>query len=119
MIDYLRLMEEALALTVAIEVAVAWLFGLRKKWDLLTVVLINVITNPLLNYLILINGYFHLISRTNLLIWSLEVVVVVVEWRLLVYVLRQRQFKLGILALVMNAASYLAGLVIFVTPIVI
>jgi hypothetical protein len=47
MIDYLRLSAEALILTVVIEVGIAWLFGLRSKRELLTVLLINVITNPL------------------------------------------------------------------------
>ena len=112
MIDYLRLLGEALVLTVAIEVVIAWLFGLRQKRELFAFVLINVITNPLLNYLILINGYFHLVSRTDILIWCLEGVVVIAEWRLLIYALRQRQLKMGLLAVVMNGVSYAAGLLI-------
>ena len=113
MIDYLRWSAEALILTIVIEVIIAWLFGLRSKRELLTVLLINVITNPLLNYLITVNGYFHLVSRTNLLILCLEVVVVLVEWRLLVWVLRQKVKKMLVLSVAMNAASYLAGLLIF------
>jgi hypothetical protein len=86
---------------------------LRSKRELWTVVLINVITNPLLNYLIAVNGYFHLISQTTILILCLEVAVVLVEWRLLVWVLGQNSRKMLLLSFVMNACSYLAGLLIF------
>jgi hypothetical protein len=113
MIDYLRLSAEALILTVVIEVIAAWLFGLRSKQELWTVLLINVITNPLLNYLIAVNGYFHMISQTKMLILCLEVVAVLVEWRLLVWVLRQGNKKMLVLSFVMNVASYFAGLLIF------
>jgi len=113
MIDYLKFSLEALLLTIAIEVIVALLFGLRSKQELWTVVLINVITNPLLNYLITVNGYFHLISQTTILILCLEVAVVLVEWRLLVWVLRQSTKKTLLLSFVMNTCSYLAGLLIF------
>jgi hypothetical protein len=113
MIDYLKFSLEALLLTIAIEVIVALLFVLRSKQELWTVVLINVITNPLLNYLITVNGYFHLISQTTILILCLEVAVVLVEWRLLVWVLRQSTKKMLLLSFVMNTCSYLAGLLIF------
>ena len=113
MIDYLKFSLEALLLTIAIEVIVALLFVLRSKQELWTVVLINVITNPLLNYLITVNGYFHLIPQTTILILCLEVAVVLVEWRLLVWVLRQSTKKMLLLSFVMNTCSYLAGLLIF------
>ena len=113
MIDYLKFSALALVLTIIIESAVAWLFGLRSRRELLTIVLINVITNPLLNYLIAVNNSFSLISQTNILIWCLEVIVVFTEWRLLVWVLRQNSKKMLLLSFVMNACSYGAGLLIF------
>jgi hypothetical protein len=113
MINYFRLSGEALILTIVIEIIIAWLFMLRSKTELWALILINVITNPLLNYLMAVNGYFHLISQTTALILFLEAVVVLVEWRLLVWVLRQEKKKMLVLSFVMNAASYLAGLLIF------
>lgn len=113
MIDYLRSSAEALILTIAIEVSLAWLFRLRGKVELGTVILINVITNPLLNYIIMVNGYFHLVSQTNALILCLEAGIVFVEWRLLVYVIRKGVIKMLVLSVVMNASSFLAGLLLF------
>lgn len=113
MIDYLRLSAESLILTIVIEVIIAWLFGLRTQKEFLTVILINLITNPLLNYLILVNGYFHLVSQVNVLILGLEAGVVLAEWRLLVYVLRQGVKKMLALSAAINATSFLAGFLFF------
>lgn len=41
------IMLRALALTILIECAAAWLLGLRTKRDQTTVVLVNLLTNPL------------------------------------------------------------------------
>ena len=112
MIEFLKLSAEALVLTIAIEVSLAWLIGLRSKTELLTVVLINVVTNPLLNYLNVVNDHFHLVSQAVVLMLCLEVVVVLAEWKLLVYVLRQSARKMFVLSVMMNAASCLAGLLI-------
>jgi hypothetical protein len=111
--EYLKLSIESLILTIFIEVIIALLFGLRGKTELGTVILINVITNPLLNYLVAVNSYFHLISQSGVLILFLEVVVVIAEWRLLLYVLRTGVKKMLVLSIVMNACSYIAGLFIF------
>ena len=81
--------------------------------ELGTVMLINVITNPLLNYIIMVNGYFHLVSQTNAMMLCLEVGIVFVEWRLLVWVLRRGAIKMLVLSVVMNASSFLAGLLLF------
>jgi hypothetical protein len=113
MFDFLRLFAIALFLTLAVEIGIAWLFRLRSKTELLTIGLINVITNPLLNYLILVNGYFHLVPQNFALVLLLESGVVIAEWRLLLWVLHRKAPRMLALALIMNACSYLAGLLVF------
>ena len=113
MSDFLRLCAIALALTVVIEIGIAWLLGLRSKTEIGTILLINVITNPALNYLMLVNTSFHLISRTSLLLLFLEAIVVLAEWLLLRYVLRHSLKRTLALSVAMNACSYAAGLLIF------
>ena len=103
----------ALILTIILEVLIAISFNYRKKSELLTIVLINVITNPLLNYLLLVNSYFNLVSMNIFILIFLEVIVVIVEWMLLRYALRQNPKKLLILSVVMNATSFLVGLLLF------
>lgn len=103
----------ALALTVVIEIIVAILLGYRKKWELLTIVLINVITNPILNYILIVNSYFNWLSINIFIVISLEVIVVIVEWLLLKYTFRKDSKKLLILSVAMNATSFLVGLLLF------
>ena len=113
MIDYIKNIVLALAITLIIELLIAVLFGFRNKWELVTVFLINVITNPLMNYLLSINYYFHIISQYVVLLIILEVIFIFVEWRLLVFILNSNSKKMFVLSTVMNTCSCVAGLLIF------
>lgn len=103
----------ALLLTIAIEVVVANFFGYRKKSEITTIIFINLITNPLLNYLLFTNGYFGITQTNTTIILFLEIVVVLVEWLLLGSVLQQNSKKLFTLSLVMNFCSYIVGVLLF------
>lgn len=113
MTEYLILAAEALVLTIAVETPAALLLGLRNKHALLAVLIINVITNPALNFLVLLNDYLGLISPAIILIVFLEITVVFVEWKLLVYTLRMKNRRAFIVSLILNTASFLAGILIF------
>jgi hypothetical protein len=113
MIEYLKLGAEALVLTMAVEVIIAWFWGIRGKAGLAAILLINLITNPALNFLILLNSYLGVVKSTLIFILCLEVLVVFIEWKLLAYALRLNNKKSLALSICMNTASYLAGLLIF------
>ncbi|MDR3575801.1 MAG: hypothetical protein P4L50_18220 [Anaerolineaceae bacterium] len=102
----------ALLLTVAIEAGVAWLFGFRTVGSQLAVAMINCITNPALNYLLLVLGWRGVTVTLPKLI-ALEALVVLIEWGLLVYVFENPKGRLFTLSLAANTASFLAGLLIF------
>lgn len=76
-IEVIALLLWALGLTIVVEGGLAWL-TLRSWEDLKLVVLVQCLTNPALNTLLLINDYFQITNRTALLI-ILEVIVAVVE----------------------------------------
>ncbi|MBR0507731.1 MAG: hypothetical protein IJJ86_03900 [Clostridia bacterium] len=98
----------ALLLTEAIEIPVCLLFGMRGK-ELLIVLLANVITNPLVNALLLLGT-----AVTNLpyavMLAALEVAAVVAEW--LVYRSLTEAKRPFLISLAANAASFGAGLII-------
>jgi hypothetical protein len=99
-------------LTVVIEAAVAWAFGFRTWRTQLSLAMINCLTNPALNAFLLV------LSRAGVtvglpLVLVLEVALVPVEWGLLVYALGGPKRRLFVLALAANAASCLAGLLLF------
>ena len=76
--------------------------------------MINLITNPILNYLLLVFGFLG-IEVTLIRVSLLEILVVIAEWRLLVYVFGSPQKRLLILSILANAASFLAGVLLFWT----
>ena len=101
----------ALIFTIFIELIGAILFGYREKWFLVVLVLINIMTNPLLNYVIsiLYNFYFN-----YTILFFLEIIVIFIEWMILIYVFSEDKKKLFILSLSMNLTSYLFGILIFI-----
>lgn len=115
-----------LAMTLVCELPVAALFGVGRR-GLAAVALINVVTNPALN-LLLLGMYavvpFALVAEdasgmsysvpwwTYVTVLLLEIVVVWVEWRMLVWALHETvggSRKLLVLAVSMNAVSALLG----------
>lgn len=113
MIEYLKLAAAALALTVAVEGLFALIFGLRSRNQLLAILVINVITNPALNFLVALNNYLGFINQNLILLLCLEVIVVFIEWKLLVYALQLKTGRAFLFSVILNTASFLAGLLIF------
>jgi hypothetical protein len=103
----------AFLLTIVLEVAVAALLGYRRRAEIACVVLVNVFSHPLVCYL----AWFANSLRAAPLRWFeillIEAGVVLVEWLLLCYALPcRRKSGLFSLSLAMNAASYLAGVIL-------
>jgi hypothetical protein len=110
MASYLTNYAIAFLLTLVLEVAVALLLGYRKRVEIACIVLVNVLSWPLLNYLIWVIGSLRSapVSMPDILLF--EAGVVIVEWLLLCYALpRHPTFRLFLLSLAMNAVSYSAG----------
>lgn len=97
-------------LNLTIESLVAFILGRRSKKDYLAVLAVNGVTHPVLT-LLLMSGYRLGVYSLGLVL-VLEVVVVVVEWRLFVYMYRAEDKKLLIQAIAMNVVSYVIGVLI-------
>jgi len=103
-----------LFLTLLIELFIAFLFGYKDKISLAIIILINVITNPIINYLIQLNYNFNFFGNSLILIFFLEIIVILVEWRMLVYAFNNKEYKkLFLLSLVMNFVSFIIGIFLF------
>jgi len=106
----------ALGLTLLVELAVAFAMGWRARNDLAGVAAVSIITNPffVLSVYILLLFFRDLSPEPRLLFMVvLEIVIVLVEWRLLRWALKKGSGKTLLLSAVMNAASFAAGLVVF------
>lgn len=102
---------KALVLTEAVEAMAAFLMGYRDKKFYTVLIIINIITNPMLNCILMILFYFNIKSLIITLV--LEVLVVIVEWRLFVYALNKHDKSYLLLSIIINLSSYIAGLFLF------
>lgn len=103
----------ALFITIAIEVVVAFSLGFKKEREIAMVILVNIITNPALNYFFLVNRYFNFLNDNLALTMTMEFLVVLIEWGILVYVLGGDYKKLFQLSFLMNFCSYMFGVLLF------
>ena len=103
----------ALLLTEIVEITVALFLGYRRPREIIAVILVNLVTNPSLNYLLFLNDHFGIIRQRFPLILFLELGVVLIEWALLVLALRGNKKSLFVLSFAMNTCSYLTGGLIF------
>ena len=110
----------AVLVTIATEVVVAGLPGLRQLRELGIVALANLATNPAVNLLV---GLAMAVSGTSSLLHPavlatavvLEVAAVVAEWRIYRYALPDHRHRALAVAVTANAASLIVGVLMFGT----
>jgi len=100
-------------LTVIIEIFVGYLFLLRDRESIVTIFFINLLTNPLINYLVFLNSKLNLLETNWYIIIILEVCIVLLESRLLVSVLKKESKRMLMLSIIMNSSSFLIGYLIY------
>jgi hypothetical protein len=107
----------ALILTILIEETVIFLLGYRNKNIFLVVALVNVITNPIANYILMTSNIFNIIKPNISFVIILEVLIVYTEWKILEYVIpNQKKQSYLILSIMMNLSSFLTGIILFGLP---
>ena len=104
-------MSRALILTIFIETLVAFIIGLRKK-DLLNVMLVNIMTNPVVFIIPLyVNLRYGLIPR-HITLFIMEMGALFSEGYVYSKYLNYKKMNPYLLSLILNLSSYLLGLVI-------
>ena len=106
-----------LALTLVIEITVAILLKVRSIYDIIFLILINCITNPTVNVIYgLVIGYTD-IEAGSLTGWVIVLILEFLVWLteavMIKKLLEYRRITPMLLSLILNAASFLMGLVIF------
>lgn len=106
-------------MTLALELPVAVAFGLRTRNALLAVAMINLLTNPLLNYASMVSQLLTgwadgPAASVAVILLAAEAIVVISEWRLLIWTLGEPSRRMLSLSLRMNGVSALAGFVFWV-----
>ena len=105
-------MAVSLILTIILECSAAWILKIREKKDMLNVVLVNVFTNPLVVCFTFLAGFFYgADARIGATIY-LEIFALVSEALIYRKTLSFKKLNPFLLSLILNATSYLSGLVI-------
>lgn len=105
------IMARALILTILIEVSVSFILGYRKK-DLLNVVLVNIMTNPLVVTIpVYVNVKYGLMPR-NIVLLIFELLAVLSEGYVYNKYLDRKKINCYLLSVILNLSSYLFGLII-------
>lgn len=105
----LESLMRSLLLTLAVELGIAWLIGVRKRKDLALVALVNVLTNP---PLVLILDLVYVFDRDHLhwyLIAALELAAVCIEALLYRNRLEFKRISPWQISLLLNGISYFGG----------
>lgn len=106
-------MALALLVTITAEFFTAVVLGYNKKLQLLVITLINVITNPALNFILMLANQTGLSGSKLFIILPMEVAVILIEWRIMEYAFAVKSKKILCLSAVMNAVSYFTGVLIW------
>ncbi len=109
--DLPKVMINSLLITIIVEVIVSILLKYRKK-DIINIILVNIITNPLLNSIIVyINVYYGLKVR-NIALFFLEIMVVLIEGMIYQKYLERKNINAYILSFILNLLSFTLGMII-------
>ena len=105
-------MARAVILTVIIESCVSFFIGIRNKKDFLNIILVNIMTNPLVNSItIFFNFYFGIFSR-NISLVILEIFAFLSEGFIYKKYLKFDKLNPYVLSLILNMSSYFIGEII-------
>lgn len=106
------IMIRCLLLTIIIELVVGFILGIRDKKDIINIMLVNVITNPIvvITPIIVYLRFGYKFEIITLII--LEILTVIVEGLIYRKTLRYNKMNLILFSLILNACSYFIGEII-------
>lgn len=106
------IMIRCLILTILIEIIVGIILKIRDKRDLLNILFVNLITNPIVStFPVYFNVKYGILER-NIVLFILEVLAVLVEGKIYKKYLIYKKINSYILSIILNAASYFLGIII-------
>ena len=98
--------------TIVIELGVSLILGVREKLDIINIILVNILTNPLLVSLVNLISINYGKSISYIFIAIFEILVVFIEGFIYKKYLSFKKIKPYVLSFILNLCSYLIGFVI-------
>lgn len=109
---FIRQFLPALLLTIFIECSIIYLLYHELKFCYY-VMLINLLTNPLLNFILIFYYYYFNANFYYLLLAILEIIIIFIEGVLIKKLCRFSIRKALLISLLINACSFFAGVIVF------
>lgn len=110
--DIPKIMINALLLTIIVELIFAFILGARNKKDFINILLVNIITNPIVNGTsIMVNLYWGY-SLRNIVLIILELLAIFMEGFAYKKTLNYKKINPFIFSLILNGLSYIFGLIL-------
>ena len=107
--DIPKIMIICLLSTIIIETFFAFLFKIRKKKDLLNIILVNVITNPIVVIVSIYIGLRYGLVYRNISLIILEISTVIIEGFIYYKYLDYKKINPYLLSFLLNLLSYFIG----------
>ena len=108
--DLPKVMIISLTLTLIFELGMALILKYRGK-DLVNILLVNILTNPLLNSVTVAINYYYGLKARNIWLIILEILVVIIEGFIYQKYLTRRKINGYLLSIILNITSYGLGLI--------
>ncbi len=102
----------SLILTVAIELFISIVIGIRKKNDIITIIAVNTLTNPIVVFIAGIINTFRIILLYWTIVIIMEFIVIFIEGKIYEKILKFKRISGFKLSFVNNVISFIIGLII-------
>ena len=112
-INFIVYMIICLVLTIIIELLIALILKVKDKYDLLNILLVNILTNPLVVSTVNLVTIYYGMNIGYIYLYTLEFIVVLVEGFIYKKYLNYKRINSYALSLILNVSSYLIGLFVY------
>lgn len=105
-------MLKCLIMTIIIELLIALILKIYNKKDIINIILVNILTNPIVSSIPYIISLFYGYKYYKLTLILLEIWAFVIEALIYKKYLNNKKINPFILSIILNLSSYLIGLII-------
>src|SRR5574344_1932989 len=106
------IMLNSLFWTIIIEVIGAYLLKVRKRQDIINIILVNIMTNPILVTLSIAASVYLKYNIYIILVIIIEIMVILIEGLVYQKYLKYRVINPYLLSFILNSCSYLIGILL-------
>ena len=107
--DLPRMMIQCLLITIIVELIVAIIIGIRDKKDMINIILVNIVTNPLVTSMPVYFEIQYGINARGIVLVILEVLALFFEGIIYFRYFQYRKINGFLVSFILNIASFSAG----------